>query len=113
MDNELIIKVGDIDLSFKLKSQAIVYLEKLYGKNIFEIFQSLSFTTVQRIFWEALTDKTKVENIDDMMDKLLTSKSLIELANTELQELAVKSGILKQADIEETTPESIEEIKNA
>lgn len=112
MDNELIIKVGDKELRFKLKSQTIVLLEKLYGKNIFEIFQELSFTTVQRIFWEALQNKDAVENIDEMMDLVLTQKSLIELANEELQELAVKSGILKAKDLD-VANESIEEIKNA
>lgn len=112
MDNELIIKIGDMDLRFKLKSQTIVFLESLYGKNIFEIFQTLSFTTVQRIFWEALVDRTMFENMNDMMDKLLTKKSVIELANEELQQLAVKSGILKQKDLNDAETESAEQIKN-
>ena len=42
MDNELIVKIGDKELRFKLKSQTIVLLEKVFGKNIFEIFQTLS-----------------------------------------------------------------------
>ena len=113
MDNELVIIVNDKELRFKLKSQVIVLLEKVYGKNIFEIFQDLSFTSVQRIFWESLVDKTKFENANAMMDALLTQKSLLELANNELQELAVKSGILKQKDVDENTqPESLEEVKN-
>ena len=34
MDNEVIIKIGDKELHFKLKSQIIVTLEKVFGKNI-------------------------------------------------------------------------------
>ena len=54
MDNELLVVINEKELRFKLKSQVIVLLEKLYGKNIFEIFQDLSFTSMQRIFWESL-----------------------------------------------------------
>ena len=112
MDNELIIVVNGKELRFKLKSSAIVLLEKVYGKNIFEIFQDLSFTSIQRIFWEAMVDKSEY-NMDTMMDALLESKSLIELGNEELQQLAVKSGILKASDLEpEQKEESLEEIKN-
>lgn len=111
MDNELVILCGDKELRFKLRSQAIVLLEKVYGKNIFEIFQDLSFSSIQRIFWEALVDKTEY-TIDTMMDELLEHKSLIELGNEELQQLAVKSGILKASDLE-NKEESLEEIKNA
>lgn len=113
MDNELVIIANDKELRFKLKSQVIILLEKVYGKNIFEIFQDLSFTSIQRIFWEALVDKAVVVDENDMMDLLLTQKSLLELANEELQELAVKSGILKQKDVDKNKqPESLEEVKN-
>ena len=47
MDNELLVVINEKELRFKLKSQVIVLLEKLYGKNIFEIFQDLSFTSMQ------------------------------------------------------------------
>ena len=63
MDNELIINIGDKVLKFKLKSQAIVTLEKTYGKNIFEIFQDLSFTSIQNIFWESLLYIIKHHNL--------------------------------------------------
>lgn len=110
MDNEIIVKIGDKELRFKLKSQTIVLLEKVFGKNIFEIFQTLSFTTIQRVFWESLTNKTIVEDANDMMDILLQKYGLIELGNDLLQELAVKSGIIKASDV--TEEESLEEIKN-
>lgn len=111
MNNELIIIINGKELRFKLKSSAIVLLEKVYGKNIFEIFQDLSFTSIERIFWEALINKDGY-TMDTMMDLLLESKSLIELGNDELQELAVKSGILKAKDLEPNKEESLEEIKN-
>ena len=111
MDNELIINIGDKILRFKLKSQIIILLEKVYGKNIFEIFQDLSFTSISRIFWESLVDKTEFMDANELMDLLLTEKSLIELGNNELQQLAVKSGILKTSDLE-SKDESLEEIKN-
>lgn len=110
MDNELIIIVGDKELRFKLKSQTIVLLERVFGKNIFEIFQTLSFTNIQRIFWECLINKDIVSNADEMMDIVLQKHGLIELGDTVLQELAVKSGIIKKSDLEEE--ESLEEIKN-
>lgn len=112
MDNELVILCGDKELRFKLRSAAIVLLEKVYGRNIFEIFQDLSFASIQRIFWEALIDKSGY-TMDTMMDELMEYKSLIELGNEELQQLAVKSGILKASDLENNKEESLEEIKNA
>ena len=113
MDNEVIIVVGGKELHFKLKSQVIVTLEKVYEKNIFEIFQMLSFTSIQRIFWESLMNKDVVANANEMMDLLLTQMDLVTLGNTKLQELAVKSGIIKQSVLdEENSEESLEEIKN-
>ena len=113
MDNELIITIGDNELHFKLKSQVIVTLEKVYGKNIFEIFQDLSFTSMQRIFWEAFVNKDLSINADDLMDLLLTKYTLVELGNDLLQQLAVKSGILKAKDLNEEKDLSVEELKNA
>lgn len=112
MDNELIVTIGDKELHFKLKSQVIVTLEKVYGKNIFEIFQDLSFTSMQRIFWEALSNKELASNADDVMDLLLTKYTLVELGNDLLQQLAVKSGILKPQDVNEAKDMSVEELKN-
>ena len=113
MDNELIVKIGHKELRFKLKSQVIVLLEKLYGKNIFEIFQDLSFTSMQRIFWESLSNKDVVQDANNLMDTLLTKYTLIELGNDLLQQLAVKSGILKAKDMDEAEKDlSVEELKN-
>lgn len=109
MDNELVVVIGDITLRFKLKSQVIVLLEKVYGKNIFEIFQDLSFTSMQRIFWESLMNKEVVTDMNGLMDKLLEKYTLIEMGNDLLQELAVKSGILRNKEKEDL---SAEEIKN-
>ena len=111
MDNELIVNIGDKVLKFKLKSQAIVTLEKTYGKNIFEIFQDLSFTSIQNIFWESLLNKEVFADRYEMMDALMDNYTLIELSNTQLQELAVKSGILRSKDLEEAGT-SAEETKN-
>lgn len=113
MDNELLVVIDEKELRFKLKSQVIVLLEKLYGKNIFEIFQDLSFTSMQRIFWESLSNKDIVQNADNLMDTLLTKYTLIELGNDLLQQLAVKSGILKAKDMDEAEKDlSVEELKN-
>lgn len=109
MDNEVIIKIGDKELHFKLKSQIIVTLERVFGKNIFEIFQGLSFTSMQRIFWECLVDKSIFTDSNELMDTLLEKYSLIELSNDLLQQIAVKSGILKQSD---SDTDNLEEIKN-
>ncbi len=109
MDNEIIVKIGDKELRFKLKSQTIVLLEKVFGKNIFEIFQTLSFTSIQRVFFECLVNRDAVTDANEMMDMLLQKYGLIELGNDVLQDLAVKSGIIKASDVEE---ESLEEIKN-
>ena len=109
MDNEVIIKIGDKELHFKLKSQIIVTLEKVFGKNIFEIFQELSFTSMERILWECLTDKTQFTDSNELMDLLLTKYSLVELSSDILQEIAVKSGIIKATDTED---ESLEDVKN-
>ena len=110
MDNEVILKIGDKELHFKLKSQVIVTLEKVFGKNIFEIFQSLSFTSVQRVLWESLVDKTQFENANELMDLLLTQYTLIELGNGILQDIAVKSGLIRSKDLGDE--ESLEDVKN-
>ena len=113
MDNELLVVINEKELRFKLKSQVIVLLEKLYGKNIFEIFQDLSFTSMQRIFWESLSNKDVVQDAKNLMDTLLTKYTLIELGNDLLQQLAVKSGILKAKDMDEAEKDlSVEELKN-
>lgn len=113
MDNELLVVINETELRFKLKSQVIVLLEKLYGKNIFEIFQDLSFTSMQRIFWESLSNKDVVQDANNLMDTLLTKYTLIELGNDLLQQLAVKSGILKAKDMDEAEKDlSVEELKN-
>ena len=113
MDNELLVVINEKELRFKLKSQVIVLLEKLYGKNIFEIFQDLSFTSMQRIFWESLSNKDVVQDANNLMDTLLTKYTLIELGNDLLQKLAVKSGILKAKDMDEAEKDlSVEELKN-
>lgn len=103
MDNELILVIGDKELHFKLKSQKIVALEKLYGKNIFDIFQNLSFTTMQRILWESLINKNDVDGGDyGMMDLLLTKYDLVELGGDVMQKLAVTSGLLKASAFTDT-----------
>ena len=113
MDNELLVVINEKELRFKLKSQVIVLLEKLYGKNIFEIFQDLSFTSMQRIFWESLSNKDVVQDANNLIDTLLTKYTLIELGNDLLQQLAVKSGILKAKDMDEAEKDlSVEELKN-
>ena len=113
MDNEWLVVINEKELRFKLKSQVIVLLEKLYGKNIFEIFQDLSFTSMQRIFWESLSNKDVVQDANNLMDTLLTKYTLIELGNDLLQQLAVKSGILKAKDMDEAEKDlSVEELKN-
>ena len=113
MDNELLVVINEKELRFKLKSQVIVLLEKLYGKNTFEIFQDLSFTSMQRIFWESLSNKDVVQDANNLMDTLLTKYTLIELGNDLLQQLAVKSGILKAKDMDEAEKDlSVEELKN-
>lgn len=110
MNNEIIVQIGDKELRFKLESQTIVLLEKVFGKNIFEIFQTLSFTSIQRVFWESLRNKELVKDANEMMDILLQKYGLIDIGEDLLQQLAVTSGIIKASDIAEE--ESLEEIKN-
>ena len=113
MDNELLVVINEKELRFKLKSQVIVLLEKLYGKNICEMCQDVSFTSMQRIFWESLSNKDVVQDANNLMDTLLTKYTLIELGNDLLQQLAVKSGILKAKDMDEAEKDlSVEELKN-
>lgn len=115
MDNELVIQIGDKVVRLKLKSQSIILLEKIYDKNIFELFRNLSFTVMSDIFYTSLINKHELQDIkkkEDLMDLLLEKYSLLELGDSVLNDLAVKSGILKQSDIEEEIPQSLEEIKN-
>lgn len=110
MDNEEIITIDGVDYHFKLKSQKIVELEKLYGKNIFSIFEDMSFGMVMKVLEASLISPTGIDSYE-LMDKLLTKYSLIELAGTVLQNIAVKSGLLKKSDMAKIDSKS-DEIKN-
>lgn len=109
MDNEEIVKIGEVELHFKLKSQTIVELESLFGKNIFEIFEDLSFTNVRTILSKCLISPEKMD-ANELMDMILQKYTLIEIASVLLKEIAVKSGLLRKENVEET---SDKEIKNA
>ena len=111
MDNEEILVVDGQEFRFKLPSREVVRLEELYGKNIFEIFESLSFGTISEIFEAALVSPKDMDKFD-MMDKLLTKYTIIELGQDILQKIAVKSGLLRAKDLEESK-EGEAEVKNA
>lgn len=98
MDNEVIIKIGDIEYHFKLKSQKIVGLEKEFGKNIFEIVQDLSFETITAFMGASLISPNI--NKFDLMDDLLSVYSLQEIAEKIMIEIAIKSGLIKKADLD-------------
>lgn len=99
MDNEIVIKIGDKEYHFKLKSQKIVGLEKQYGKNIFEIVQSLSFEVITD-FIGASCISPENANKYEIMDDLLSTYSLQEISEKIMTQIAVKSGLIKQADID-------------
>ena len=110
MDNEILVIVGDRTYRFKLKSQSIVKLEKMFGKNIFEIFAQMSFCNIRTILWECLLNKEELQIDEDiMMDDIMSKYPLSELPDTLLTEIAVISGVLKKADSQEEM--SAEEIK--
>lgn len=108
MDNEEIVKIGEVELHFKLKSQSIVELETLFGKNIFEIFEDLSFTNIRTILSKCLISPEKMDE-NELMDTLLQKYTLIEMASTLLKDIAVKSGLMRKQDADE----SEEDTKNA
>ncbi len=107
MDNEVIIKIGDVEYHFKLKSQKIVELEKAYGKNIFELVRDLSFASITDFIGASLI--SPVMSKYDLMDNLLTQYSLEEISNDVMYQIAVKSGLIKEQDL---TAMDAEEIKN-
>ena len=99
MDNEEIIVIDGVEYHFKLKSQKIVELEKVYGKNIFSIFEDMSFGTVLKVLEASLVSPAGIDGYA-LMDKLLTKYTIIELAQDVLKSIAVKSGLLKKSDVE-------------
>lgn len=110
MDNEEILKIGEVEYHFKLSSKEVVRLEKLYGKNIFAIFEDLSFGSITEILAASLVEPKNIDKYD-LMDTLLTQFSIIELGRDFLQKIAVKSGLLKKTDI--TEEEENTDSKNA
>lgn len=100
MDNEEIIIIDGVEYHFKLKSQRIAELEKIYGKNIFLIFEDLSFGSICKILESSLIKPEGMSGYD-LMDKLLTKYSLLEISNDILKNIAVKSGLLKKVDVED------------
>jgi len=105
MDNEEIIVIDGVEYHFKLKSQKIVELEKLYGKNIFSIFEEMSFGTVLKVLEASLVSPAGMDGYE-LMDKLLTKYTIIELAQEVLKNIAVKSGLLKKSDVEDDNPKN-------
>lgn len=95
-------QIEKVEYHFKLKSQIVVELEKITGKNIFEIFANMSFTSMQLVL-----DKCRIlpVNVDtnQMMDDLLTVYSLVEISTELIQSIALKSGLVKKAETEEDT----------
>lgn len=91
--------ITEIKYHFKLQSQSVVNLEKVFGKNIFEIFAMMSFTNMQIILDECRMLPSVVDK-NVMMDDLLTKYSLIELGEVLLQNIAIKSGLVKKAETE-------------
>lgn len=109
MDNEEILVVDGQEFHFKLPSKEVVRLEKLYGKNIFEIFESLSFSVISDLLEAALVEPKNMDKFE-MMDKLLTKYTIIEIGQDVLQKIAVKSGLLRAKDLED---KGEAEVKNA
>lgn len=99
MDNEEIVKIDDVEYHFKLKSQSIVELEKVLGKNIFEIFADMSFTSMRKILSTCLISPEGID-ADTLMDILLKKYTLLEMANDLIRQIAVKSGLVKQENVE-------------
>lgn len=101
MDNVVIIKIDGIEYEFKLKSSVILYLEKKLGKNIFEAFQNPDFTVMCNIFYACADNKCKVKygNEGDLFDALLAEYGMQELAQTYLEQIVEKSGLVQKQTI--------------
>ena len=110
MDNVVIIKIEGIEYEFKLKSSAILHLEKKLNRNIFEAFQNPNFTVMCNIFFACANDacKLKYRNEGDLFDALLSEYGMQELTENYLAEIVQKSGLVqKQQEI----PTPSDEIK--
>ena len=99
MNNEYVIEIDGVKYRFKLTSQKIVELEKQFGKNIFEIFASMSFTTMRELIRASLISP-EGKTADEIMDALLTKFTLMELSDTVMTEIAIASGLIKRQDTE-------------
>ena len=101
MDNEVIIKIGDTEYKFKLRSSNILYLEKKLGKNIFEVFQSPDFTAMVNLFYACASNECKVRFKDegDLFDALLDEYGMQELAEKYLAEIIQKSGLVQKQTV--------------
>lgn len=111
MDNDVIIKIEGVEYSFKLKSSSILYLEKKLGRNIFEAFQNPDFTIMVNLFY-ACADvkcKTKYHNESELFDALLSEYGIQVLAETYLQEIMQKSGLVQKSNIPMTPSSEIQE----
>lgn len=115
MDNDVIIKIGGTEYTFKLKSSVILYLEKKLGRNIFEAFQTPDFTVMCNIFYGCANDacKLKYKNEGDLFDALLAEYGLEELTEHYLADIVQKSGLVqKKEDIPTPSPEIVEKTWN-
>lgn len=104
MDNNVIITIEGVEYEFKLKSSAILYLEKKLGKNIFDAFQNPDFTTMCNVFYACASAacKLKYGNEAELFDALLAEYSMQELAEKHLSDIVQKSGLVQKS--REATP---------
>lgn len=112
MDSIVIIKIEGVEYEFKLKSSAILYLEKKLGKNIFEAFQNPDFTVMVNLFYACANDacKLKYKNEGDLFDALLDEYGMQELAEKYLSDIVPKSGLVqKQQEIPMTPSTEVAE----
>ena len=109
MDNEVVITINDVEYHFKLKAQSIVGLEKMYGKNIFELFEDMNAGSIADILKAALLSPADIDKFE-LLDILLTKYSLLEIVSEILREIAIKSGLIKKQEI--TDMMSTEQLKN-
>lgn len=111
MDNEFVLEIDGVNYRFKLKSQKIVALEKAFGKNIFMIFDDMTAGSIATILKAALIEPEDIDEFE-LLDKLLTKYTLLEIPKEVLNPIAVKSGLIKQKTMEDIVNNGEKEAKN-
>lgn len=97
MNNELIKEIKGKEYHFKFKSKKLIDLEKLTGKTIIDLLQTVSLSNIALLLkYSCLDEIDEYELLDNLLDEMTIEKIITDV----ILETCVISGIISKTDLE-------------